>query len=205
MEHFQDEVSSASLHESSLTPEEERKLRRRILNRECARSLRQRRLQYVQTLEQKVSDLEQKNQMLQMKIKLLEMNSPLSSSPPASVMSPGSLRSSAGCEVLQAIPLLPEQVKNAPVLAFEVDASEYCAGIPPMFQLDLSHATSAISSPNSTTDHSSEDATEHLSMDSLPSYLANPVADVFSFDPAINDALCLSDSQLMFGNPSDIC
>jgi len=132
----------------SCTPEEDKKLRRRILNRECARSMRQRRMLYVQTLEHKVHELEQENQMLQMKMKLLEMSNQHSTASP-SAAAPQRYRTS---EILQAIPLQADQVKNAPILAYEVDvrvASEV-GTVPPLFSRQWSGSSnSAISSPNS--------------------------------------------------------
>jgi len=133
----------------SCTPEEEKKLRRRILNRECARSMRQRRMLYVQTLEQKVHELEQENQMLQMKMKLLEMSNQHSTGSP-SAAAPQRYRTS---EILQAIPLQADQVKNAPILAYEVDVhiANEVGTVPPLFSRQWSgSSSSAISSPNST-------------------------------------------------------
>jgi len=139
----------------SSTPEEEKKLRRRILNRECARSMRQRRMLYVQTLEQKVHELEQENQMLQMKMKLLEMSNQHTSVAHGSTSTPQRYRTS---EILQAIPLHADQVKNVPILAYEVDVhvANEVGTVPPLFSRQWSgSSSSAISSPNSSTSDNS--------------------------------------------------
>jgi len=142
----------------SCTPEEEKKLRRRILNRECARSMRQRRMLYVQTLEQKVHELEQENQMLQMKMKLLEMSkqpSPVSFTAAAAGYSPQRYSTR---EILQAIPLQPDQVKNAPILAYEVDVhvANEVGTVPPLFSRQWSgSSSSATSSPTNSSDNAS--------------------------------------------------
>jgi len=137
----------------SCTPEEEKKLRRRILNRECARSMRQRRMLYVQSLEQKVHELEQENEMLQMKMKLIEMsNQPASSN----ASQPQRYRAS---EILQAIPLHADQVKNAPILAYEVDVhvANEVGGAPSFTRQYSGSSSSAISSPNSSESCTFED------------------------------------------------
>jgi len=136
----------------SCTPEEEKKLRRRILNRECARSMRQRRMLYVQTLEQKVHELEQENQMLQMKMKLLEMTNQHSHVQYAAAGSPSVPQRFRTSEILQAIPLQADQVKNVPMLAYEVDVhvANEVGTVPPLFSRQWSGSSnSAISSPNS--------------------------------------------------------
>jgi hypothetical protein len=131
----------------SSTPEEERKLRRRLLNRECARSLRNRRLQYVQSLEQKVQTLEEENHMLHMKMKLLEMTqAPSCCSSEFCSQSPQKYRTT---EVLQAIPLHPEQVKNAPILAFEVNVhiADEVSAAPAFVRQASGSSSSSIASP----------------------------------------------------------
>jgi len=140
---------------------------------------------YVQSLEQKVHELEQENERLQMKMKLLEMSNQHVS--PASVV-PQRYRTS---EILQAIPLQADQVKNAPILAYEVDVhvANEVGAVPPLFSRQWSGSSgSAISSPNS-----SSDASCTLEDGEPDCMVQHAVGDESSMFPALDQMFMMMD------------
>jgi len=138
--------------ELGTTPEEVRKLRKRMLNRKNAKLVRERRMQYIQTLESQVRGLQLQNDQLSGRIRELETKMVLSSTD----------EDMEYITMYQAIPLTPDQVHKFPVLALEVDLEQAQKFQGDMFEtLVSSQANSDVSSPN-------DDTSSSTSMSSSP-------------------------------------